>query len=269
MFNKRILVAILLVGLFSAQSFSQFTATWAFTANNTGVKAGTQQADVSIADASIGVAFPSPGYSSNGVKCQPSVEWVTAATNDWHIDFPISPNGSVDITLSGLTFIGKTSGSSGNNMVSLAYQKDGAGAFIPFGTTQIIPGGGTNTITLPAFSKKFFSGHTYVVRMYLYATGTGTSSSRSVSVKTLVFSGSSSAAGTQPSVTTATAIATGKYTGVATGVVTSGTLQVQQSGVCWSTTANPTANLATATTSGPAYPTLTISSTGNINAGNG
>lgn len=269
MLRNKIIVSVLLVMSISLKSIAQYTTTWAFTNNPSGIKAGTQQADVTINDASIGTAFTSPGYSSNGVKCQPATDWITTPTDGWHIDFPISPNGNVDLTLTGLTFAARTSGSSGNNLVSLAVQADGVGAFTPFGTAQIVTSGGSSNINFGTLSRKLYGGHTYLVRMYIYAAGSTTSSSRSVSAKTVVFTGTSSVAGTQPSVTTLTAAATGKYTALATGVVTSGTLQVAQSGVVWGVAANPTVALTSKTITGPAYPTLAISTTGNINAGNG
>lgn len=263
---KKIFATVLVAALFSVKSFSQFTATWAFTSNNTGSKAGVNLADISISDAIPGAAFTSNlGYSTgNGIKCQPTSgnDWPTTPTDGWHIDFPISPVGSMDATLLGLTFAARTSGSSGNNMVSLAVQKDGTGPFVPFGTPQSVAGGGLSTITFPAFAKKIYNGHLYVVRMYMYAANSGTSASRSLSVKNEVFNGTVAAAGTQPIVTTASVNATGKYTATATGVVTAGTYSVTSSGVVWGLSANPTVALATKTTNGP-----TVS--GNINLANG
>jgi len=263
MYSKKIIVALLFASLFSIKSFSQFSATWAFTANNTGAKTGAQSADVNINDAAIGSVFTANvGYSSNGVKCQPSSEWPIVPTDGWNIDFPLSPNGAVDITINGLSFTGRTSGSSNNNVVSLAYQADGIGPFIPFGTTQIVPSGGTNTITFPAFTKKFYSTHSYIIRMYMYAATTGISASRSLSVKTAVFTGTSNVAGTQPSVTTTSAIKTGKYTATATGVVNAGSLSVTESGVVWDINSNPTVALATKNSGGP-------TASGNINLSSG
>ncbi len=267
MYSKKIVVALFFASLFSFKSFSQFTATWAFstTTTNAGVLAGVQQANVVIGTASLGNALSAATYSGSGIKCQPpTLDWPTIATDGWNIDFPISPNGNVDLTLIGLTFIAKTSGSSGTNMASLSYQKDGAGAFIPFGTPQLIPGGGTNNISFGALSRKLYGNHNYVVRLYLYAAATGVTSSRSVSIKTLVYNGTSATAGTQPSVTTIGANATGKYTALATGVVTAGTLLVNQSGVVWDVATNPipTAALTTININGP-----TVS--GNIGVGTG
>lgn len=260
---KKLLLFAFVTFCFTTLSKAQFTATWAFTANNIGVKAGTQQADIVINNAIIGSAFASPGYSnSNGIKCQPSIDWPTAPTNNWYIDFPISPITGVDATLLGFTFAANTSGTSGNNMVSLAVQADGVGAFVPFGTPQSVASGGSSTVTFPAFNRKLYNGHTYLVRMYMYAASSGTTKSRSLSIKNAVFNGTTATAGTQPTVTTTSATATGKYTATVTGVVTAGTYTIAQSGVVWDAAPNPTINLATLTTSGP-------TTSGNIDVANG
>ena len=111
MYSKKIVVALFFASLFSFKSFSQFTATWAFSSatSNTGVLAGTQQANVTIGNASLGTAFNTASYSGSGIRCQPpSLDWPTTATDGWNIDFPISPNGPVDLTLTGLTLIAPT-----------------------------------------------------------------------------------------------------------------------------------------------------------------
>src|SRR5205085_2824674 len=60
-------------------------------------------------------------------------------------------------------------------------------------------------------------------------------------IKSVVFSGTViSPAGTQPSVTTNTAVKTGRYTGTVTGTLTAGTLTIAESGVVYNTTGTPT-----------------------------
>ncbi|NDH07676.1 hypothetical protein EBX93_17465, partial [bacterium] len=258
-------IALLLAIIFcSVQSYSQYTATWAFTANNTGVKAGTNAADISIADASIGSTFTTNlGYSANGVKCQPTTgnNWPITPTDDWHIDFPISPVGNIDAELTGLTFAARTSGSSNNNMVSLALSKDG-GAFIPFGSAQSVASGGASTVNFPAFSRKLYNNHSYVVRMYMYAASSGTSASRSLTIKNLVFNGVVAVAGTQPTVSITSATATGKYTATVLGNVTAGTYTIVSSGCVWDVSTNPTIALSTKNATGP-------TTTNAINSANG
>ena len=262
---KKIGFTFFITSIFFLKSFCQFTATWDFTVNNTGVKAGTQQANINIGNAIIGSAFTSNvGYSSNGVKCQPTsgTDWPIVPTDGWQIDFPISPNAAVDATLTGLTFVARTSGSSNSNLVSLAYQADGVGNFIPFGTVQTATSGGTTNINFGTLSRKLYSGHTYLIRLYMYGATAGISASRSLSIKTNVFTGTTATAGTQPTVTTTTATKTGKYTATVSGVVTAGTLNVTESGSVWSLTANPTVNLSTKNNTGP-------TTSGNINFANG
>jgi gliding motility-associated-like protein len=248
-------------------SKAQFTTTWAFTSNVSGTKAGVSAASVDISDASISSSFTSNlGFSNNGVRCQPAsgINWPTVATDGWHIDFPISPVGSIDASLLGLTFDARTSGSSGNNVVSLAIQKNGVGPFVPFSTPQNVTSGGSSVITFPAFNQKLYggSGQTYIVRMYMYAAVANVSASRSLTVRNLVFNGTVAPLGTQPTVTTTSTANITKYTATANGTLTAGTYTILRSGVVWDINANPTIALNTKTTNGPV-------STGNINNING
>ena len=259
MFTKKNVVAFLVASLFSVNCYAQFTATWAFTSNVTGGKAGVQLSDITIADAVVGSGFTSNvSYGSNGVKCQPSsgTNWPTVATDGFNIDFPFAPNGAVDATLLGLTFAARTSGgnSADNNMASLAYQVDGVGAFISFGSPQSIIGGGGSTINFTGLNRKLFSGHTYIIRMYIYAGVAGITASRSVSIKTAIYNGTSTPVSIQPSVTTTSATSTGKYTATVIGSVIGGgigTYNITESGVVWDFAANPTIALTTKNNSGP------------------
>jgi gliding motility-associated-like protein len=221
---------------------AQYTATWALTSNKTVVVAGAQASGVTAGSMVPGATFSAGSHNTDGFQNSiPSGNWPSTPTDGLHMDYPFSPNGSVDVLLSALTFTARTSGSSGNNMVSLAYQANGTGPWVAFGTPQIIPSGGTNNISFGAINQKFYSGNTYLIRMYMYAQGASTTSSRTVRVKTVVFGGTViSPAGTQPTVTTNTAIKTGKYSGNVTGTLTAGTLAITQSGVVYNTTGTPT-----------------------------
>lgn len=248
------LLLIACVGLVGLQANAQFTATWALTSNKTVVVAGAQSSMLTSGDMVPGTDFPNPGsHNTDGYQCAITTgSWPTVATNGMHVDFPFSPVGNADITLSGLTLTTRTSGSSGNNLISLAYQKNGTGPWVPFASAIAAPSGGTNNISFGSFTQKFYSGNTYVIRMYVYAQGSGTTSSRTVRLKNVVFTGSGvTPAGTAPSVTTNTATATGLYTATATGNLTAGTLLITESGFCWSTVTNPTVSLTTKTTNGP------------------
>jgi len=235
--------------------YAQYTSTWAFTSDKTRVITGADAASVNAGTMVPGSVFGTASHNTDGYQCAiPSGNWPDVATDGLHIDFPFSPVGAVDVNLAGITLTTRTSGSSGNNLISLAYQVNGTGPFIPFGTVQTAPSGGTNNLNFGTVNRKFYSGKTYIIRMYVYAAGTSTSSSRSVRIKNVVFTGTViSPAGTQPTVTTnsATLVPPGRYTANATGTVTAGTLAVSQSGVVWSTAPNPTAALATKTTNGP------------------
>lgn len=263
---KKIITTFFVVAFFSVKSFSQFTATWAFnnTVQNAGAKSGVQQANINIGNAVLGASIATTSYSnSTGVTLQPPTDdWPTTPTNDWYVDFPLSPVTGNDALLTGLTFTSKISGGSGNQMYSLAVQSNNSGVFVPFGTAQSAAGGGTRNINFGSFSKKIYSGNSYIIRLYIYAASSGTSKSRSVTLFNVAYVGNTITAGTQPTVTTASAVQTGKYTATATGIVTAGTYTITSSGVVWGLSANPTVALATKTTNGP-----TVS--GNINLANG
>jgi len=261
---------IILLMLGFVQTKAQYTSTWALTANKNFVVSGAQASGVTAGAMVPGTNFPNPGsHNTDGYQCIQTVgNWPDVPTDGYNIDFPLSPAGSVDATITGVTCVAKTSGGSGNSMISLAYQADGAGPWVPFGTAQAATSGGTTNISFAALTTKFYSGHTYVVRMYVYGSGTGVSSSRNVRIKTVVFNGAViSPAGTQPTVTTNTAVATGKYTGTVTGTLTAGTLSITASGVCWSTTAGVTIASPTKTTNGPVTSGAINANLTGLNAG--
>ncbi len=250
------------------ESKAQITATWGLTSTTlkTSVVAGTQAANVVSGDMVPGTNFPTPGsHNTNGYQCSQTIgNWPTTAINGYNIDLPLSPNGSNDLTISGLVFDGRTSNSSGNNLASLAYQEDGAGPWISFGGVVTIPSGGSTAgITFPAMSTVLTNGHTYVLRMYIYAAGATTTSSRNVFIKNLIISGFTVPGGPPPTVLTTSANATGRTTATASGDITSpATLGVTASGFCWDVNANPTTALATKTTNGPNTGTYTHPITG-------
>ena len=261
------LKSILILSVFmflNMKAQSQFTATWVLTSDKTNVVAGAQASAVTAGLMAPGTSFPIPGsHNIDGYRCQiASGNWPTVATNQFHMDFPLSPNGPYDLSISGLTFTAKTSGSSGNNVVSLAYQANGAGPWVSFGTPQSVPSGGTNNISFGTLSTLLATGQTYVVRVYVYAAGT-TTSSRSVYIKSVVFTGTVVPAGPPPTVLTTAASATGFSSGSASGDIISGGLwPVTASGFCWSTLPNPTIALPTITTNGPASGPYTTPLTG-------
>ncbi len=258
--SGQVILSILFLFL-SLQTTAQLTATWALTTDRSNVVTGTQAANATASIMAEGAAFvANGGFSTNGFQCKiASGNWPTAATDGHHLDFPLSPNAGWDLNITGLTFTARTSGASNNNVASLAYQADGVGAFIPFGTPQTIPSGGTNAITFGAVTQLLPVGHAYIIRLYAYASGT-VSSSRNLFFKDVAFTAITTPPGNPPTVTTNTVTATGRSTATVTGAITNTSLTaVTVSGVVWGTSPNPTVALPTKTTNGP----LTV---GAINA---
>ena len=175
------------------QSQAQLTATWGLTSTTlkTCLVEGVQSTSITAGDMVAGSTFdPLGGHNIDGYKCAiPTSPWPNVATDGYNIDFPISPVGANDLTVSGLTFTARTSGGSGSNLLSLAYQVDGAGSWITIGTVQTANSGGTTSINFGSLSTLFPGGHTYMIRLYAYASGASTTSSRKLYIKNVVFSG--------------------------------------------------------------------------------
>jgi len=163
--------------------------TWALTSNNTVISSGPVNGNPMLP----GANFPTPGaYNTNGYKCViASGDWPTIATNGDNIDFPLLPDTDIDLTIKNITFTAQISGSSGSNLFSLAYQQDGTGSWIPFGTPQTAASGATTNIKFDALNQVLSNGHSYVIRLYVYAAGATTTSSRNVYIKNVVFTGTS------------------------------------------------------------------------------
>ncbi|MES2849437.1 MAG: hypothetical protein V4685_10305 [Bacteroidota bacterium] len=257
---------VIIVGLLSViNTKAQFTTTWALTANkNVTAITGAQAANVNAGTMVPGVNFPNPGsHNTDGYRCQiASGSWPSVETDGNNIDFPFSPAAGFDLTITSISFAAKTSGSSGSNRVSLAYQADGAGPWIPFGTVQDVPSGGTTNINFTPLNTMLFNGHTYIVRVYVFSDGAPTSS-RTISIKNVVIDGTAVIGGTPPTITTDSARATGKYTGIGYGTLTAGTLAVTASGVCWGLLPDPVIT-GGVNSGGP----LTSGSIGNGTGGN-
>ena len=175
---------------FAIKTTAQVTATYVLTSNKAALVAGVQFASVAAGDMLPGATFdPLGSHNTDGYKCAiASGNWPTVATDGHSLDFPISPLAGNDLTISGLTLTAKTSGSSGSNLLSLAYQTDGAGPWTSMGTVQTANSGGTTSVNFGALSNTFPDGHTYIIRMYVYASGT-TTSSRKLYIKNVAFSG--------------------------------------------------------------------------------
>ncbi|UAY52769.1 gliding motility-associated C-terminal domain-containing protein [Ferruginibacter albus] len=229
--------------IISAKVSAQFTATWVLTSNaNASPVTGADASKITVGAMIPGSRFTSNAYNTDGYKCNLSTSWPTTATDGDNLDFPISSNTGSDATITGLVFDAKTSGSSGDNVISLAYQIDGSGPWIPFGgTVNAASGGSHNGLAISSLNVTLYSGHTYAIRMYVYAVSSSTSSSRSVTIRNVKFSGTTTTpAATAPSITSDSARATGKYTALGYGTITAGQIPISSSGIVWSTNANPT-----------------------------
>ncbi len=190
--KRKLLIACLLTILLCSSSFSQLTGTWALTSNKSGAAGGTQLSAIALGDVIPGENFAATAtHNIDGIKCQQNIgNWPSAAKDSFHLDFPFSPNGSYDISLTGITFTAKTSGSSGANVISLAMQTNGSGTFTPFGTIQNANSGGSTNVNFGTLSQMLPAGSTYIIRMYIYASGTSTTKSRTIFLKNVVFTGS-------------------------------------------------------------------------------
>jgi len=188
-------VAVLMIGLFfSPDAKAQFTATWALTSNSSVSVSGAQSSNITVGSMSPGTNFsPNGSFSANGYLCKQTLgNWPTIPDDNDVLDFPISPNGSVNLTVTGITLTAKTANSSGANLLSLAYQVDGAGAWTTFGTAQSAASGGTTSVDFGTLSTVLAVGHTYTIRLYIYAAGSTTNSGRTVSIKNMAIAGTSS-----------------------------------------------------------------------------
>ncbi|MES2431647.1 MAG: gliding motility-associated C-terminal domain-containing protein [Bacteroidota bacterium] len=246
-----VLLALTLTSGLSVKA--QFTATWPLLAasQKTPTVTDVQASSVIAGDMIPGTNFASGTHNTDGFKCQLTTVWPTVPTDGDNLDFPLSPAAGFDMTITGLTLVAKTSSSSGANVLQLAYQADGAGPWILFGSPQNANSGGTNTLNFGALNQTFFNGHTYLIRLYAYAAGSGTNSGRQLYIKNVTFTGSAALAGTPPSVTTDAVGSVTYTTAITTGTITAGTIPVLSSGVTWSTSPNPTAVAPNYTTNGP------------------
>lgn len=186
------LVAVICTCALTGSAYAQFTATWPLDATAAKVPTitGAQASNVAASQMIPGTKFSSGTHNSDGFSCAYTTTWPTTPTDGLNLDFPLSPDASSNMTVTGLTMTVKISGSSGSQAVSLAYQVDGAGSWTTLGSAQTVPSGGTSTVTFGTLSQYFANGHTYVVRLYVYGGAASISSSRKVYVKNVAFTGS-------------------------------------------------------------------------------
>ncbi len=201
----------------------------------------------------------------------PSKPLPDATNPDFNLAFTLSPTSGYDLNITGITLtdtLGTSTTMASGVVIGVApyYQIDGKGPWIAFGTPQTFTQSPTTYLDFGSFNQSFFSKsangstHTYVIKLSFYTTTPSvTTKGDYFYLSNLVFYGTANAATSAPKVITSTAVATGKYTGTATGTYDFGaTVQNPSSaGVTWSTNANPT--LATS-------PFTKDGSGGNINS---
>jgi pectate disaccharide-lyase len=184
-------IVLVLSFLITNTAFPQYTATWSLlSASGKNVTvSGVQSANVVASQMVPGSTFAAGTHNSDGFKCTSTSAWPTVPTEGMHLDFPLSPGIGFNLFVTGLTLTAKTSGSSGSNMLSVAYQMDGTGSWTFIGSPLEAPSGGTTNLTLGSVNSQFNDGHSYVLRIYAYAKTAGTTSSRNLYLKNVVFSG--------------------------------------------------------------------------------
>ena len=178
LFLRKGSLLIAAVLFFSINIKAQFTATWALTTDGSSVVAGTQAANVVAGVMSPFQATGTGTYGTNGYGIQTTrANWATSASDNYYLDFPISPAAGFDINFTTLTFRSRTSGGSGNSGVELSYQVDGAGPWFPITGTPAFPHlfNGSSQNYNGTINATFTSGHTYVIRMYEYWATSGSS----------------------------------------------------------------------------------------------
>jgi hypothetical protein len=216
------LVVVVCTFALTGSVYAQFTATWALTSDNTVAVTGTQASSVSAAQIIPGSKFSSGTHNSDGFSCSYTTTWPTTPTDGLNIDFPLSPDASSNMTVTGLTMTVKISGSSGSQAVSLAYQVDGTGSWTTIGSAQTVPSGGTSNVTFGTLSQYLVNGHTYVVRLYVYGAASSISASRKVYIKNVAFTGTTTNANVPSVFLSTTALPT-------FGTVVAGTSSTSQS----------------------------------------
>ena len=187
--KKWVSLTFLVLCLATGSVYAQYTATWALTSDKSVAVTGTQAANVVALAMVPGTSFSTGTHSTDGFACTSTASWPTTATDGMNLDFPLSPDAASNLTITGLTMTVKTSGSSGSQMLALAYQVDGTGSWTTLGTAQEATSGGTSSITFGALAGTFENGHSYIVRMYVYAKASGTSSSRKIYIRNVAFTG--------------------------------------------------------------------------------
>lgn len=251
---------------FTAQSFAQIatyplvsTGGFGFNNNPAATNANVTATAMQVGTELENSAPNSVGWRIKNKKTDPSKLWPTTAKDAYHFEFPISPKAGYDYLLTGITFtLKEISNGPIDLMIAPKFQVDGTGAWYNLATPYNLTGANATGLTTPinfTTNEKFYNGHTYVIRFYVYGGPGSVDDDESFRISGMVFNGNvTSPPSIAPAVTTTAINAITKYGASATGSYQTGTNYhlVKQSGVVWSTTPNPKASLSTKTTNGSA-----------------
>ncbi|MEI6184144.1 MAG: T9SS type A sorting domain-containing protein [Bacteroidota bacterium] len=187
--NFIILCSLLIIGNIAFAQGS-FTSTWALTADASSATVGANTTVVT-SNMLIGSSFTGGSYSTSGFGCKSSTTWPNAVTAGYYLDFPISSAAGFDIELDSFALVPKTSGSSGNNILSFAYIIDTAAPVLITGGQVTATAGGTTTIKMTAYGAPVTctAGHTLKIRMWAYSASASTTTSRTLYIKSVQFAG--------------------------------------------------------------------------------
>lgn len=238
---------LVLIGLFGfLNGHSQFTSTWALTANGTPAVTGAQSANINSGTMTPLVTTGTGTFGTNGYGIQTTrANWPTAPSDLYYLDFPLSPQSGYDINFTTLTFNSRTSGGSGNSGVTLSYQMDGTGPWTAITATPAFPhlfSGSSSNYSGSLAGLTFNGGHTYVIRMYVYwpSSSSSAGTNRTNTIGQVVFNGNTVVSGPPPSVVTTGSGSVTRNSAVASGSVTPVQSAVTESGICYGTAINPT-----------------------------
>ena len=187
-----------------------------------------------------------PGGSYNGSGLRMKLisglnNWPNSATDEYHLDVPISPKANYDFSLDSITYIVNAVNSSEPLLAVPMYQIDGAG---PWHAINGATAQSTNTkitVRFAPLNQGFYNGHTYVFRIYFF--GNATTKGQDVRINTLTFYGNTvTPAAAVPAVHATSASVISTYAGTAQGNFDAGVgfQLVDKAGFIYSTNATPT-----------------------------
>jgi gliding motility-associated-like protein len=245
---RGIFLTVLLLMLVQHISFAQLAVYPLRTAHSSNNNTPAGQAQVSLTNPNVNALTMVPGanmepsnFNATGFRTRSNnIPWATSPTDGWGIDIPISPDLGWDMNISGITMdITDSDFDVTGSFITIVpfFQVDGAGPWLPLAGQRTV---NTDplTINFGAINETFYSGHTYVIRFYMFnSDGSNAARGDYLRIFNLRIEGTVYQPIAQPvSVSTLTAAATGKYTADATGSYSFNGNQfylVKQSGFIW------------------------------------